>query len=369
MRFQILTADAAGIARWHSLIDRLPAQKKDIHFLPEYGDVYRKTYGQEPFLATYGDENHFVVQSFVKRSLNNLPFLADRCGSADFYDIANPYGYGGPVFRCEDTEQAMMLFEEFNAHFLAYCQEEQLASEFASLHPFLETWPLIQNSGMIYPVRQKRVVYLDLSGAAEQWSKAIRKGHKSSISRARKRGVRIERVEPTAERFDVLNRLYYATMERNRAERRWFFPPDYFRNCYECLGKQRVSLFFAYAGNALASACILMHDFDTCYYHFSGSDEGFREYCPTHLLIWEVAAWAETTGYRRFHLGGGVTSDPGDHLLLFKSGFSGMTADLYTYYRVLHRPTYDLLCELKREHELATTGKISQSDFFPLYRR
>lgn len=350
-------------------MDRLPPQQRDIHFLPEYGDVYRKTYGHEPFLAVFGDEQRFVMQPFVKRRLNDLPFLKDRKILEPYYDIASPYGYGGPVFRCDSSKDAEELFVAFDAHFVEFCRREKLASEFTSLHPLLEGWPVVIRSGMAILERRKEVVYIDLLGSEAQRWKAMRKGHKSSITKARKSGVQVRKVEPTAGHFDQLNRLYYETMERNNADQRWFFPKDYFKNCFECLGENRISLFFAYVGETPASASILMHEFDTVYYHFSGSESRFHEYCPNNLLVFEIATWAEAKGYRRFHLGGGVTSSREDSLFAFKSGFSDTTAELYTYHRVLDRPTYDRLCALKKEHELAAMGKVAESDFFPLYRR
>ena len=368
MRFEVLTEQAPGPARWRSLIERL-ARQQDIHFLPEYGAIYRKTYGYEPFLAVYGDESRFVVQPFVKRPLNDLPFLRDQEVTHSYYDIASPYGYGGPAYRCESPEEAVELYRSFDACLLEYCRGEKLAAEFTSLHPFLEGSRLLAAVGAENLVRQKEVVYLDLPGSEAQRWKATRKGHRSSITRARRSGVRVEKMAPTRPHFDELNRLYYETMERNQAARRWIFPRDYFWNCFECLGERRVSLFFARVGDAVASASILMHDFDTVYYHFSGSDSRYHDYCPNNLLVFEMAAWAEAAGYRRLHLGGGVTSAPDDSLLTFKSGFSDQRAALYTHHRVLDQPTYDRLCELKVNHERTGGARGADLDFFPLYRR
>lgn len=369
MRFQALKSDASGIAQWRSMVDSLPPQKKDIHFLPEYGEVYRKTYGHEPFLAVFGDQQCFVIQPFVKRRLNDLPFLRDRKNPVPYYDIANPYGYGGPVCQCRSPKEEEKLFAAFDAHFLEFCRRERLASEFSSLHPLLKTQDLAVRSGTVNLVRQKEVVYLDLDAPESQRWKVTRKGHKSSITKARKSGVQIRKVEPTPDNFDQLNRLYYETMRRNNADQRWFFPENYFKNCFECLGQDRVSLFFAYMGGIPVSASILMHDFETVYYHFSGSDSRFYEFCPNNLLIFEMAKWAEAMGFRRFHLGGGVTSSPDDSLFVFKAGFSDKRAAFYTCHRVLDQVTYEHLCNLKMEYELVTEGKVSESDFFPLYRR
>ncbi len=367
MEFEVLTGMEADAARWRSLVDRLPAHR-DIHFLPEYGEIYRRTYGHAPFLAVYGDDGRFVLQPFVRRPLNALAFLSDQHVAEPYCDIASPYGYGGPVSLCSSAEEEAALYAAFETRLLDYCRNERFASEFTSIHPLLEGARMLRSAGAEL-LRQKEVVYMDLPGSEAQRWKDTRKGHRSSITRARRSGVRVEKVPATADNFEELLRLYYETMKRNRAAPRWIFPRDYFRNCYECLGERRVSLFFARVGPALASAAILMHDFDTVYYHFSGSDDAYYDYCPNNLMVFEMATWAESAGYRRFHLGGGVTAEPADSLFVFKSGFSGQRAALYSRQRVLHQPTYDALCELKRAHEAAGHDAVADAGFFPMYRR
>jgi len=79
--------------------------------------------------------------------------------------------------------------------------------------------------------------------------------------------------------------------------------------------------------------------------------------------------WAKRSGYRRYHLGGGVTSKADDSLLRFKAGFSDLRAPLYTYFCVRDRAVYDRLCERKKAYERETAGTESASSFLPLYRR
>ena len=57
-----------------------------------------------------------------------------------------------------------------------------------------------------------------------------------------------------------------------------------------------------------------------------------------------------------------------DPLFRFKAGFGAGRATLHTYQRIHHRANYDRLCGLKLAHE-RMTGKMSDSDFFPMYRR
>lgn len=369
MQFEVLSADGSEGARWASLVQGLEPGQRDIHFIPEYGKIYSKTYGFEPLLALYGDGSSYIMQPFVKRPLNNLPFLREQGISKPYYDIANPYGYGGVVCYTDSQVKTEALFRGFNKSFIAYCMDEGIASEFTSMHPLLGNHALLLDAGEIIPVKQKEVVFIDLSlDAADLW-KGIHNRRVRCIKKAIKNGVRTEKVEPTRANLDTLNRLYYQTMGRHNAADRWIFPEDYFSNCFEMLGPQRVSLFFAYVGNEVAVATILMHDFEIAYYHFSGSDTNFYEFCPSDLLMYETALWAKRQGYKYFHLGGGVSSEQDDPLFIFKSGFSDSRASLYAYNRVLNEQSYEQLCALKKSFEQHIDGREGDSGYFPLYRR
>lgn len=367
--FSVLSASGEEADRWSSRIQALAQEDRDIHFLPEYGKIYQKTYDYEPHLACYEDGDDFVIQPFVKRPLGGLPFLKGQDGAERYFDIANAYGHGGPLCRCGGPDRAPQLLREYDRSFRVYCEESRVASEFTSLHPLLQHQRVLFDLNLVPATWQKEIVYIDLTASEKEMWGNLRKGHKSSIKKAVRSGVRVEKVEAAPESFDVLNRLYYETMERNGAAGRWYFPEGYFRNCYELLGEERVSLFVAFVGSLPAAACIIMHAFDTVYYHFSGSDERFFDYCVNNLMVYEIALWARQKGYFRFFLGGGVSSSMQDSLFIFKSGFSPKRAPLYTYGRVHHRETYERLCSLKRTFEKATTGSEIESDFFPLYRR
>jgi hypothetical protein len=406
MGFKVLRAHGKEKQEWLSLIDNLMSGMKDIHFLPQYGSIYEKTYGFEPFLACYSDDRGYVIQHFVKRSLSNLAFLQNTAantadvvggigsataasrstasaagaagttgnaagvtGSKEYYDISNPYGYGGPVFNCEDAESVKALIRDFETSLRDFFINERFASEFTSLHPLLQNHLLIRESEVVDIVEQKNIVYIDLTLSEQEIWQGMNRGHKSSINKAKRNGVTVTKVDQNAENFAIFNELYYETMRRNQAADRWFFPEDYFANCSTCLGPDRTSMFFARIDGELAAAYFLMHDFSTVYYHFGASDSRFFDLRPSNLLMYETALWAKGKGYKIYHLGGGVSSSPDDNLYRFKAGFSSGSALLYTYSRVLHGPTYEELCKLKIQHELQENGIENESEYFPLYRR
>ena len=369
MGFEVLSAAGQDGIRWQSLVANLPFGLRDIHFLPSYGTIYEKTYGHHPQLAVYSDKDHYVLQHFVRRNLRVLPFLQEFQEAEQFYDISNPYGYGGPLCNTLDGEQAAELVRGFDRHFTAFCRDERFASEFTMLHPLLNNQLLLAAIPEVDLCQQKEVVVVDLTVPSEALWKALNRGHRSGVNKALRSGVRVERVEPDDGWLAEFNRLYYHTMRRNEASERWFFPEDYFRNCRDCLGRERVSLFVAKVGEEVAAMYFAMHDFSTIYYHFGASDERFFDMRPNNLLMYEVARWGQEKGFRWYHLGGGVNAAENDPLFRYKAGFSPKRATLYTYGRVHHRATYDRLCLLKRIHEKTTSGAEIESDYFPLYRR
>src|SRR5262249_2741218 len=111
MTFEVLSAEGEDATRWTELIEALPAECRDIHFLPEYGRIYRDTYGFGSHLAVYPDDRGYVVQPFVRRPLRELPFLAGFPDAKTYSDIANPYGFGGPVSNVTDVSLAQELYK------------------------------------------------------------------------------------------------------------------------------------------------------------------------------------------------------------------------------------------------------------------
>jgi hypothetical protein len=288
--------------------------------------------------------------------------------TGEYEDIANPYGYGGPLYACGAHAAPESLLAAFEREFLAYCESASFASEFCSLHPLVGNPGDVERTGSVTLTAEKEIVYLDLAADETEIWQGVRKGHKSSVTRARRENVKVERVAGNEQNLAAFQTLYYATMERHQAAERWFFPQSYFGNCLEILGDARASLHFATVGGELAVAAMLIHDFGIAYYHFAGSDPRFNASSAGNLLVYESALWARRSGYRYFHLGGGVTASPEDSLFLFKSGFSGLRATLYTYNRVLNEQVYRTLSGLKADYE-RNTGWNGNTAYFPLYRR
>lgn len=368
-RFEVLGATGADKERWRERVAGLGAGRRDLHVSPDYLRVYELSYGYCAHLAVYGDNDAYILQALVRRPLNGLPFLAEAGITEEFWDVASVYGYGGPVGSTTDHALAVELCRSLQRELAAWYREGRIASEFTCLHPLLGNHVLLAGCDGIRLRRQKEVVYVDLSGADDALWRGLRKGHKSSVKTARKRGVAVDRIEPSAAHVDLLARLYKDTMDRADADERWYLPGDYLGRCFDQLGAEGSSLFVARDGGEVVTAAIVLHDETTAYYHFAGSAPRARELCANNLIVFEIARWARARGCRQLHLGGGVSDSAADSLFRFKSGFSRARTTLYTHGRVHHEPTYRRLVELKLAHERATGAGERTGDYFPRYRR
>ena len=226
----------------------------------------------------------------------------------------------------------------------------------SSLHPFMADYQRALVNGYLAPKFEKNVVFIDLVQMDSGIKTSLRKGHRSSIAAARKAGAQIAKVDTSAPNLANFLQMYKETMVRRRAADRWFVPDGYFENCVHHLGADRSSLFFAIVDGEIESGCFLMHDFSTVYYHFAGTYATRPALGINNLMVYETAVWAHSANFRRYHLGGGVTSSDGDSLLRFKSGFSDLRAPLYTYFCVRDKAVYDRLCKRKRIYEAAAEG-------------
>lgn len=364
MSFDVLSSRGKDADTWRARLDELGAAFSDIHFLPEYGRIYEQSYGYSAHLACLRSRAGLIVQPFVRRPLASLPFLSRHCAGGDSADIANAYGFGGPLGRPDAA-----TYRAFERELEAWCEEASVASEFASLHPLMAD----AQRGLIgdgLPLEfVKDVVVVDLGLSESELLSGLRKGHRSSLKRAQRSGVTVHNVPPNAENVAVFAAIYSETMTRLGAASRWFFPEDFFSATIEHLGADRTTLFFAHVDGVLESAALFMHDGPIAYYHFAGSKAQFPDLGVNNLMVFEALMYFKRRGLRCLHLGGGATDNPEDTLLRFKAGFSTCRAPLYTYFKVRSRTVYDELCRLKIRDEIAQDGVESTSRFLPLYRR
>jgi hypothetical protein len=314
---------------WDAVIDALPEYARDVHFTSAYGRV------QE----TQGGKAILLVDSDVAQ-----PFLMQRVDGTDYYDLKNLYGYGGPVSHLPLADMLKVNGQAFRFNLAQWAKKNGVVSEYCTLHPLFPArqLPLVANDSVLFG---KDVVVVDELDRFDE--SCCHHRVRKSIRKARDAGFRvIDAPDP-----DTFFRLYTNSMNRLGAAQRWRYELDYWRAHWENDVGSR--WFFVPGHRALLTVGLGR----TAYAHFLGDSGENRNKGLNELLYFTAAQELAKSGYKRFHLGGGLTGNPDDKLLFFKSGFSEHRYRVGTYRRIFMPEVYDQLSE-----------NAPRTDWFPAYR-
>lgn len=94
----------------------------------------------------------------------------------------------------------------------------------------------------------------------------------------------------------------------------------------------------------IAAAIFMMYG-EYFHYHLAGSRKETLNLAPNNILLWEAINYAKDKGYKRMHLGGGLTDSTEDNLFRFKARFSTRYADFYIGKRIHNTKIYHYLID------------------------
>lgn len=271
---------------WRSYIDKLPNHLKDVHFLPEMMLPYEVAGLGTGILVVEEDTTGFVLQPLLK--------MAD--GST-----RHPFNFGGPV---RDGTIKPTLVDQI-----------------CTLNPFLNDHQRMIFQGRVEHV--KDTVWVDLTQPIK-----LRDKTKHTLGHAPEAGA-VTSVVNDQSSVSLFASMYDETMRRVDADPHWLFPYRWFNQLINGM-PNNITMLQVSVGNTKCATCILLHGFDTCYYHFAASWSTSQR-GVNHLMVLRAIEWARDNGFKRFHLGGGVRPGEGDGLFKFKSGFSKLRLPVYRY--------------------------------------
>lgn len=276
---------SAELALWRSYLNRLPPEFLDIHFLPEMMLPYEAADLGNGLLLAIDQGEEFLIQ----------PILTMNDGVK-----RHPYNFGGPISTPGFVPADCVNDAEF------------------ILNPFLADRQLRLISGEVK--HMKDTIWIDLTKP-----NAFRQTTRHMVDKAE--GVEVNPVDKTYENIDIFCSMYSEHMSNIKAAEHWKLSTTWFRALFGALGNSMSTLMFAKIEDEVVGACILVHAYGTCYYHFAVS--GREPKGIAHRMVNWAVELARSEGYKRFHLGGGVSGNDG--LFLFKSGFSDLTLPVYKH--------------------------------------
>lgn len=351
--------------QWRELLER--SNLKDPSYLPEFLQVYeeategesRTHFGGQGLLFVYGDSDNYIVYPFFKRSIAELPFSDDSV--SDLFDIVSPYGYGGPLAYTKDESVTDELWTGFFDEFDDFCKQSKIVSEFCRLHPIFENHKPVGTFSKGITQKLGRVVYVDLSCSEDEIIRGISKRHRREAVKALKNQDLSFRLNVEENHAQCFFNLYTETMQRNKADKKYFYPQLFFSAMFHTLGEYLRFPHVTYRGEIISGALLLRYG-ELVHAYWLGSKSDYFHLYPNNLLLYLSLLQSKKEGARYFILGGGLSIQE-DSMFTFKAGFSRSFKDFYVHKKIHLKDEYDKLVQLRGKD----SGEIPE-DFFPQYR-
>jgi hypothetical protein len=184
----------------------------------------------------------------------------------------------------------------------------------------------------------------------------IRRAHRYDISRNTRLGLLVHETEgphcPGHLIRDV-HAVYTATMQRDGAQPRYFFPLAYFERLLRCRTSKLVST--VDSDGRLCAAAVAVESGGYMHYYLAATADHATRWSPSKNCISRLVDIACSMRVP-LNLGGGLS--PGDGLEHFKAGFANATVPFCTLEQICHPVEYARLA----------ANVASDGDFFPAYR-
>ena len=202
-----------------------------------------------------------------------------------------------------------------------------------------------------HPLFTKFTFVLDLTKSEEELLHAMHPKTRYNLKVAQKHGI-IVKEDNSQEALEA-----YLNLSAETTNRQGFFAHNetYHRRMWEILYPAKIAHLWtaSYHGKILA-AWILFTWKDTIYYPYGASSREHRETMAPNLLLWEIARWGKSNGYKIFDLWGAIGPDPKENdpwygFHRFKQGFGPRLVEFVGSFDLVLNP---LLYEL---YKLADT--------------
>ena len=313
---------------WNEFFDLFAPEKKDVYFTEEYVKLYEsESERAECFVCREGDK----VLSF--------PFLARafEYKGKQYKDFETAYGYGGPVYNCDDKEfvnRALIAL-------VSYCNENNYVAGFVRFHPLFQNQEGFEAIGSV--IADRKTVAIDLNQTMDDvWKNEIHSKNRNVIRKAEKAYCTFI-VDDKYEHLREFIDLYDSTMDKLSADGFYYFDDAY----YENLKRGIADSFLGCVQNAegqIISAAIFMYSGPYGHYHLSGSNKSQLAISPNNFMLWNAAIELQKRGVKRFHLGGGTNGDEENSLFQFKHKFSKDTCQFCIGKLIFNHEIYDDIC-------------------------
>lgn len=321
--------------------------KHDVYYLSGYVKAFQIHGDGTPQLLYYDKDNLRAAYVYMKREtfINGI------------YDSITPYGYGGVLFEGDTSSEKLNVFW---CDYLQKMNDECIIDNFVRYHPVISNAiPMKEISDVI---DLGKTITIDLDSPDIIWEN-IHSKNRNMIRKAEKNGIVIHH-DKGLELLDCFIDIYNATMDKDRADKYYYFPKQFYESIHKDLYDNYEIFYATYNGKIIAMSIMIFAN-GMMNYHLSGSDAEYRNLAPSNLLLYKAALWGYEQGFKTFHLGGGVGSGE-DNLYKFKASFNKKSDCQFSIGKQIFNN--DKYIHLVNERMTKESDFNKYSNFFPLYR-
>ena len=315
---------------WNLYLKKMPIEKRDIYFTKEYHYIQEKNGDGEAELFVYLEDDNVAIYPYLKNRIKNYNL------EKDYYDIESAYGYVGPLSNCLDKKFINNFENEFNK----YCRNNNIVCEFVRYHPLIKNENIFKENIEIDENRTTISINLNKS-LNEIWNNDISSKNRNVIRKALKNKLSVS----YNGEFDKFKEIYIETMKKVRASEYYYFNDSY----YDSLRKIPNVIIEIKKDNDVIASAMFMYMEQYFHYHLAGSRKEYLKYSPNNLMLWSAIKYAHENGFKKMHLGGGLSNKEQDNLFKFKKSFSKDTDKFYIGKRIHNYDIYNLI--IKRWEE------------------
>jgi hypothetical protein len=345
---------------WHDAL--AGCGEYDSYHLPGYHRLARELGEGEPRLFVFEEGGRSAALPFLLRSVDRVEGLED----CQHRDAVSVYGFPGLLSSVQrQAREADRFRRRFQEAFREALESLGAVALFVRQNPLIDSSWLFDSAGEV--IDQGTAVAIDLTRTEEEQQREMRRGHRYDVRAARKAGMTV-REDRDLGRIELFRGLYEETMDRVGAARHYYFPIAYYENLKRQMA-DHVKLMFCEQQGEVIGGALFFATGRIIQYHLSGTAARFsKQRGAAKLILDHVRSWGSRRGFSWFHLGGGLGGRR-DSLFAFKSGFSKTRLAFQTVRAVIRPDIYRELVRRRVQWEREHLGTVSQSGYFPEYRR
>lgn len=348
--FKIINCNQAN--QWRSLLEK--CELNDIHFFPDYLDLFAEYLAAEGLYVFYGDENNYILAPFLKK-----PLLKNEI-EEKYFDLVSPWYYGGPVYHFDDQTVALDWFKGWRDGLDNYCVEYNIVSEFQRLNPMTENHLLYRGEpGLFF---NRKIAYVDLRKSLDDINNNYAYHVRKNLKTAEAAGLQLIYSKTKAD-WEKFIEIYLLSMDQKEAGSFYYFNEHFYNKIFTDFYNE-LEIFRVELNGKTIAATVVLGKYGILHDYLRGSSREYLSLRPNDFMIHNIISWAKANGYSYYSLGGGHSTDPNDSLLKFKGSFSPDKKDFFIYKKIHNLTKYNQLCLLAGQKEELL---YEQASFFPEY--